>query len=42
MGLVKAFGIPDHMVAAPAGGDWVEYNQTDNQGELLEEFKWQK
>lgn len=34
--LVKAFGIPDHLVAAPIAENWQEYNKYDNQGELIE------
>lgn len=33
--LVNAFGIPDHLVAAPIAGNWELYNTYDNQGELL-------
>lgn len=33
--LVDAFGIPEHLVAAPIAGDWARYNEADNQGELL-------
>lgn len=33
--LVDAFGIPDHLVAAPIAGDWEKYNRVDNHGELL-------
>lgn len=32
--LVEAFGIPEHLVAAPIAGDWETYNKTDNRGEL--------
>ena len=32
--LVDAFGIPDHLVAAPIATDWEGYNRVDNQGEL--------
>uniref|UniRef100_A0A383WDA5 Acyl-coenzyme A oxidase n=1 Tax=Tetradesmus obliquus TaxID=3088 RepID=A0A383WDA5_TETOB len=32
--LVAAFGIPDHLVAAPIAGQWELYNTYDNQGEL--------
>lgn len=32
--LVDAFGIPDHLVAAPIAGDWEAYNARDNRGEL--------
>eukprot|EP01135_Chromosphaera_perkinsii_P005449 Nk52_evm7s351 gene=Nk52_evmTU7s351 len=35
LALVEAFGIPDHLIAAPIALDWVKYNETDNQGELL-------
>jgi len=35
--LVGAFGIPDHLVAAPIAADWEQYNRYDNQGELLGE-----
>ncbi len=31
---VDAFGIPDHLVAAPIAGDWESYNAGDNRGEL--------
>jgi hypothetical protein len=31
---VDAFGIPDHLVAAPIAGDWETYNARDNRGEL--------
>ena len=33
--LVDAFGIPEHLVAAPIAQDWEGYNITDNQGELV-------
>jgi acyl-CoA oxidase len=33
--LVDAFGIPDHLLAAPIAGDWERYNSLDNQGELV-------
>jgi acyl-CoA oxidase len=32
--LVEAFGIPEHLLAAPIASDWVKYNVVDNQGEL--------
>lgn len=32
--LVDAFGIPDHLLAAPIAADWVKYNRVDNRGEL--------
>ena len=32
--LVDAFGIPDHLVAAPIASDWRAFNETDNQGEV--------
>lgn len=32
--LVEAFGIPEHLLAAPIASDWVTYNAVDNQGEL--------
>ena len=31
---VDAFGIPDHLVAAPIAADWEAYNAVDNRGEL--------
>lgn len=34
-GLVNAFGIPEHLVAAPIAADWETYNAVDNRGELL-------
>ena len=33
--LVDAFGIPDHLVAAPIATNWERYNEVDNRGELL-------
>lgn len=33
--LMEAFGIPDHLVAAPIAGDWEAYNAVDNRGELV-------
>jgi acyl-CoA oxidase len=33
--IVEAFGIPDHLVAAPIAGDWERYNRVDNKGELI-------
>jgi acyl-CoA oxidase len=33
--LVRGFGIPDHLIAAPIAGDWEAYNAYDNQGELV-------
>lgn len=35
--LLTAFGIPEHMVHAPIAKDWEKYNETDNQGELIQE-----
>lgn len=35
--VVDAFGIPDHLVAAPIAGDWERYNRVDNKGELIGE-----
>ena len=32
--LVDAFGIPDHLVAAPIAADWRAFNEGDNQGEV--------
>lgn len=32
--LVSAFGIPEHMIAAPIASDWKKFNLTDNQGEI--------
>lgn len=41
--LVDAFGIPEHLVAAPIAADWETYNVTDNQGELIgEEPSWSR
>lgn len=36
--LIEAFGIPDHLVAAPIAGDWERYNAVDNQGEMIGRF----
>lgn len=33
-GIIDAFGIPPHLVAAPIACDWEAYNKTDNKGEL--------
>ncbi len=33
--VIEAFGVPDHLVAAPIAADWVKYNKVDNKGELL-------
>lgn len=33
--LVDAFGIPEHLVAAPIAADWAAFNEGDNRGELL-------
>ncbi|KAH9254158.1 hypothetical protein BASA81_007747 [Batrachochytrium salamandrivorans] len=33
--LVKAFSIPEHLLP-PAARDWVQYNEVNNQGELLQ------
>ncbi|GAX82883.1 hypothetical protein CEUSTIGMA_g10309.t1 [Chlamydomonas eustigma] len=33
--VVEAFGIPDHLIAAPIAGDWERYNRVDNKGELI-------
>jgi len=39
IGLIDAFGIPEHMRHAPIAGDWIDYNKTDNFGELLPEMQ---
>ena len=39
IGLIDAFGIPEHMRHAPIAGDWIAYNKTDNFGELLPEMQ---
>jgi hypothetical protein len=33
--LVEAFGVPEHLLAAPIAADWVKYNAVDNKGELV-------
>lgn len=33
--IIAAFGIPDHLVAAPIAADWEKYNMVDNRGELF-------
>lgn len=35
---INAFGIPEHMIHAPIGGDWVKYNEGDNQGTIRFSF----
>ena len=32
--LIDAFGLPEDVLAAPIAGNWVDYNNYDNQGEL--------
>ncbi len=32
--LTDAFGIPDKVLQAPIGLEWIKYNRTDNQGEV--------
>lgn len=32
--IIQGFGIPDEMIQVPIVHDWVEYNKTDNQGEI--------
>ena len=34
MALIDAFGLSQDVLAAPIAGDWVGYNDGDNQGEL--------
>jgi len=38
--LVSAFGIPDHLLAAPIASDWVKYNEVDNKGEIVDNPAW--
>ncbi|EPZ31508.1 Acyl-CoA dehydrogenase/oxidase domain-containing protein [Rozella allomycis CSF55] len=33
--LVDSFGIPSHVLSAPIANDWVKYNESDNQGEII-------
>jgi hypothetical protein len=35
LNLINSFGIPEHVISAPIAKDWVKYNETDNQGELV-------
>lgn len=35
LNLIDAFDIPEHLICAPIAQDWVKYNETDNQGELI-------
>ena len=35
LSLCDAFGLTDEMLSAPVAKDWVDYNVTDNRGELL-------
>ena len=37
--LIQAFGIPDHVICAPIAGDWVKYNEVDNQGEIIQKSR---
>lgn len=32
--VVQSFGLPDSLLQAPIAHDWVEYNKTDNRGEI--------
>ena len=34
LALIDAFGLSQDVLAAPIAGDWVGYNDGDNQGEL--------
>ena len=34
LSLIDAFGLSQDVLAAPIAGDWVGYNDGDNQGEL--------
>ena len=40
--LVKGFGIPAHLCIAPIAADWVEYNRTDNRGEVKNDLTFLK
>ncbi|RHY33605.1 hypothetical protein DYB32_001491, partial [Aphanomyces invadans] len=33
--LIHAFDIPDYVMGAPIALDWVKFNETDNQGEIV-------
>ncbi|KAF0697770.1 Aste57867_11563 [Aphanomyces stellatus] len=33
--LIHAFDIPEHVMAAPIALDWVKFNESDNQGEIV-------
>ena len=35
LSLIDTFGLPEEILAAPIASDWVKYNETDNQGELM-------
>ena len=39
LALTEAFGVTDAMLSAPISRDWVKYNEYDNQGEVVQEFK---
>merc|ERR1711976_69244 len=32
--LIDAFGLPEEILGSPIASEWVEFNKTDNQGEL--------
>ena len=34
--LTDAFGFTDKMLATPCSMDWIDYNATDNQGEVVD------
>jgi len=42
LALVQGFGIPDHMCIAPIANDWVQYNASDNKGEVKQDLTFIK
>jgi len=40
LSLCDSFAITDTMLSAPIALDWVQYNTTDNKGELMAEKEW--
>lgn len=38
LSLIDGFAIPEKVICAPISSDWIEYNKSDNQGEVQEHF----
>lgn len=38
LSLIDGFAIPEKIICAPIASDWIEYNKSDNQGEVKDHF----